>query len=254
MKKNCLMTHIVGGYPTITASEKIAQTMLDAGVDFLEIQIPFSDPMADGPTIAKANTVALKNNVTPDDCINLLKKLKKRTKVPLLLMTYYNIAFRYGLAKFCKNAKKAGCYGLIIPDLPIDEEKSEKYIKICKKEGLHPIQVISPLTPEKRLKKIGTVASGFMYCVARLGTTGENRSANSHLKIDLQKVRKYIKKPLALGFGISTAKDVRAAHQNATIAVIGSKILNLYNAAPPGKKLQKIREFLNALVESNSIH
>lgn len=249
MKKNCLMTHIVGGYPTMQESEKIAQTMLQNGVDFLEIQIPFSDPIADGTTIAKANQVALEKNITPDDCIALLKRLKKTTTVPLLLMTYYNIPFRYDLAKFCKNAKKAGCYGLIIPDIPIDEENQEHYIKTCTKEGLHPIQVISPLTPERRLKKIGQVASGFVYCVARLGTTGGNSSTLHNLTNYIKKVRKYIKTPLALGFGISTQNDVRTAHKQVEIAVIGSKIITLHNEAPQHTKLQKIREFLNSLAE-----
>lgn len=251
MIKNALMTHIVGGYPTLKASQKIAETMLEAGVNFLEIQIPFSDPIADGPTIAAANQKALKNGITPDDCFMLLKKLTKKTATPILLMTYYNIPFRYGVKKFCIKARAAGCYGLIIPDIPMDEEPYDHYLQICKKEGLHAIQVISLNTPVRRLKKIGTVASGFVYCVTRVGTTG---MGGVDQMPSLQKIRQFIKTPIALGFGIRNKKDVARAQKRADIAVIGSKIIDLYNTAPRTQKLKTIRSFLDPLVSKLSIN
>jgi tryptophan synthase alpha chain len=241
-----LMTHIVAGYPTLKKSEKIALAMHKAGVSFLEIQIPFSDPIADGPTIMKANEVALKNGMTTQKTFELIKKLKKEIKIPILIMTYFNIPFNYGLEKFCKEAKKVGVYGLIIPDIPIDEEKHEHYIKLCKKHGLHPIQVISPITPDTRLKAISKVASGFVYCVSTYGTTGVKNKLSPNLKNYLTKVKTHINLPLAVGFGISTKAQAKLANKKADIVVIGSKIIDLYNRTKTNK-ISTVENFLKSI-------
>lgn len=238
-----IMTHIVAGYPNIKECKEIAHTMSNAGVSYIEIQFPFSDPIADGKTILEANTKALANGMTTEKSFKLLEGLALKT--PILIMTYFNIAFSYGLEKFCKRAAKAGVYGLIIPDIPIDEEKSEHYIKLCKKYSLHPIQVISPITPPKRLQRIAKVASGFVYCVSNFGTTGERKALNPQLKKYLDRVRKYIKTPLALGFGISNESQVQTALKHADIAVIGSKVLNIYNESG---KVSEINHFLASII------
>lgn len=162
-------------------------------------------------------------------------------------MTYFNIPFCYGLEKFCKNAKEAGSYGCIIPDIPIDEEKYENYLSLCKKYDLHAIQVISPITPKRRLKKISKVASGFVYCVSTSGTTGERNELNPHLRSYLRSVKKYIQLPLALGFGISSKDQVRAALKYADIAVIGSKIINILNLHKKNK-IKSIKKFLKNIL------
>lgn len=234
------MTHIVAGYPNLKESEKIALTMAECGVDFIEIQIPFSDPVADGPTIMRANDIALKNGIKVKDCFELAKKIKKLkflAKPEILFMSYFNVIFRYGIDGFCKRAKQGGCYGLIVPDMPIDEEKNEHYLASCKKYKLHPIQIISPLTTKSRLKKMAKIASGFLYCVSRYGTTGQSKDLNPKLKQYLKNVRKYFKIPLAVGFGISTKSHVEAVHKNAEIAVIGSRIINAIDKKENIKKL-----------------
>lgn len=238
-----IMMHIVGGYPTMRNCEKNANLMIDRGAALLEIQIPFSDPVADGPVIMKANHVALENGTTPEDCFELMKRLKKRSSIPMLFMTYFNIALRYGLEKFCKRAKEVGSYGLIIPDMPIDEEKQEHYLKFCKHYKLHAIQIISPMTPDRRLKRIAKVASGFVYCVARTGTTGTSKKISRALGHYLNTVKKYISIPLAIGFGISGKTDVEEALKQADIAVIGSKIMTLLDTGNEGE----IRKFLSSL-------
>ncbi len=243
------MTHIVAGYPNLNESHRIAHTMIDSNVDLLEIQIPFSDPIADGKTILKANTEALKNSITPDACFRLLKKLKKQTNIPILFMTYFNIPFNFGLEKFIKKAKNCGCYGLIIPDIPIDEEKSEHYLSLCKKYCIHPIQVISPLTPERRLKKIAKAAKGFIYCVSTTGTTGERKKLQKNLKNYTAKIRKFSKLPLALGFGISDKIQAEKASKYADIIVIGSKIINIYDQSPKNQKLPTIKKFLKSILK-----
>ncbi len=237
------MTHIVGGYPSMKECEEIANLMLKSGVHFLEIQIPFSDPIADGAVIMQANQDALKDGTTPEDCFHLMKRLKKQTKIPLLFMTYFNIAYHDGLEKFIKRSKDVGAYGLIIPDMPIDEEKEEHYLKLCRKHKLHAIQVISPITPERRLKKIAKVASGFVYCVARTGTTGSSKGLDANLSGYIQTVKKYIKIPLALGFGISSKAQVQAALKHVEIAVIGSKIIAMLKS----KKRNAVKNFLKSL-------
>lgn len=244
--KISLMTHIVAGYPTMAECEKIALTMADCGVSYIEIQIPFSDPIADGKTILKANTKSLENGTTPDDCFDLIKRLKRRIKIPILLMTYFNILFNYGVEKFCRKAQKAGCYGLIVPDIPFDEESHEHYLKFCKKYDLKAIQVISPITPARRLKKIAKAADGFVYCVSAFGTTGERLVLNADLDFYLDKVRKYIDLPIALGFGISNKQQVLAAGRKADIVVVGSKILNIYNNSSRGEGIGSIKSFLES--------
>lgn len=239
------MTHIVAGYPDMKKCEKIAVCMAKSGVSFIEIQIPFSDPIADGPTIMAANEKALSNGTTPEDCFKLIKRLKRKIKIPILIMSYFNILFNYGVEKFCEKAGKSGVYGLIIPDIPIDEEKHEHYLGACKKNKIHPIQVISPITTETRLKKLGEVASGFVYCISTAGTTGERKKLNPELENYLKRVRKTIKLPLALGFGISNRDQVMEASRHADIVVIGSKIINLYNET---RKIEEIKKFLERIL------
>ncbi len=224
-----LMTHIVAGYPDLQTSKELALAMAESGVEFIEIQIPFSDPIADGPTILRANQVALDNGVTADDCFELLADLHSQCDTKFLLMTYFNIPFAYGLEKFCRKAAEYGAYGLIIPDIPLDEEPHEKYIETCKRYDLKAIQIVSPLTTDERLEKIDEVADGFVYCVGNFGTTGEQAGFYSDLANYLKKVRSKIELPLALGFGISSKEQVEKASDVADIVVMGSKIVNTFD-------------------------
>jgi tryptophan synthase alpha chain len=222
-----LMSHIVGGYPDMRTSEELVIEMNKAGVSFVEIQIPFSDPIADGPTLMQANQEALDAGVTPEDCFQLMERLEKKVSVPLLFMTYFNVVHHYGVEAFCKRAQAAGAYGLIVPDMPLDEEPYDHFIALCEKYELHAIQVLSPLTPDRRLKKIAEVASGFVYCVARKGTTGVQSDVSASLGGYLENARKFISLPLAVGFGISNQEHVGQVLEHADVAVMGSKVINL---------------------------
>ena len=246
--KNRIMTHIVAGYPSMKECEEIAIAMAEIGVSFIEIQIPFSDPIADGPTIMEANEKALSDGIKTEDCLSLIQRLSKKIKTPILIMTYFNIPFRYGLEKFCKRANECGVYGLIIPDIPIDEEKYENYLSKCKKHELNAIQVISPLTPERRLKQISKNASGFVYCVSAFGTTGARDKLSPDIAGYIKKVEKHIKLPLALGFGISNGNQVLEALKYADIAVIGSKIINILKS-DKRRKIIAIKKFLQGIVK-----
>lgn len=225
------MTHIVAGYPSLEDSEKIAKTMADAGVDFIEIQIPFSDPVADGPVIMEANKIALEQGINIHDCMKLMEKLSKyvktnRLNTKLLFMSYFNPVFRYGVNNFCQKAKDNGCYGLIIPDMPLQEEKYEHLMEHCRNDGLKLIQIVSPLTTVERLREILRNAEGFIYCVAGYGVTGQKRSFND-ISLYLRRVREFTDLELAVGFGIADKRDVEEVHNNAEIAVIGSKFIKI---------------------------
>lgn len=237
------MTHIVGGYPSLEENEVMVELMAKSGVAFVEIQIPFSDPLADGPTIAHANQLAIDNGTTVEDCFQLMERLQKKVATPLLFMTYINIIFNYGIEEFCKRCGELGVYGLIVPDMPFHEEAFDQFLDACKRHDLHAIQVISPITPESRLKKICEVATGFIYSVATTGKTGAREEMDTDLINYLDRVRDFTDLPLALGFGISNRQMVEQALSKADIAVMGSALI---------KKTQEganIEEFLTELIQ-----
>jgi tryptophan synthase alpha chain len=166
-KKMGLMTHVVVGYPSIEQTLAVVRAMAHNGADFVELQIPFSDPLADGPTIMQACEKSLANGTKVKDAFLVMKTLSKQVSIPLLFMSYYNIVFRYGVEKFCRDAMIAGASGLIVPDMPLDEEEQEHFYAYSKKYNLHAIQVVSPASTEERLTKNAKVANGFIYCTAR---------------------------------------------------------------------------------------
>jgi len=242
-----LMTHVVIGYPSLKETEAIVLAMAKAGVDYIELQMPFSDPLADGPVIMQANQVAIKNKIGMQDNLSLMKKLSQKVTIPLLFMGYYNTIFKYGVSKFCREAKQAGAYGLIIPDMPLEEEKYEKFYAACKKNNLVNIFVVSPATTDDRLKKINKYAKGFIYCMARYGITGTNNSLDKKLNSYLKRVKKYIKLPLGVGFGISKPEHIKALKNKANIAIIGSAIIKIINKSDRQNRLKNIKNFIKSL-------
>lgn len=219
-----LMTHVVVGYPSLEKSEKLVREMIKAGVDMVELQIPFSDPVADGPTIMHANEAALKQGVTVDDAMVMMQRLSGLGR-PLLFMGYYNTVFRYGVKRFVHNAKVAGARGLIIPDIPPEEETYEGFLAACKKENMDSIRVLSPASSKERIAINAKVGSGFLYCVSRYGVTGAFGQLSPNLKNYLARVRKISHLPIAVGFGISEPGQVEALKGHADIAVVGSAVL-----------------------------
>lgn len=246
-KKIGLMTHVVIGYPTLTDTVSLVKTMAAEGVDIVELQIPFSDPLADGPTIMKACERALQDGVKVKDAFIVMQELSTAVTTPLLFMAYYNTVFHYGVEKFCKDAKKAGAAGLIVPDMPLEEEGNEGFYKACKKHGLYAIHVISPASTKDRLQKNAKVADGFIYCTARQGITGAKKSLNSDLASYLRTVRTYFKIPLAVGFGISTPEHLQALRGNADIAIVGSAMIDIINSSEKKDMLTKVRSFIKSL-------
>jgi tryptophan synthase alpha chain len=223
-KQLLLMTHIVLGYPDFETSFRLIETMVKAGVDLMELQIPFSEPIADGPVILKANQQALMNGATVAKCFDVARKAASSFDIPFLFMTYYNIAFRYGIERFGRDMAAAGLKGAIIPDLP--PEEGADYLKKMEENGLSPIFIFSPTTPPERLQYIAGVAKGFIYCVARKGVTGQSTSFSQSLEVYLAQCREATSLPLALGFGVKDRTDMQFLKGKVDIAVIGTETLS----------------------------
>ncbi|MBI5122548.1 tryptophan synthase subunit alpha [Candidatus Roizmanbacteria bacterium] len=243
-----LMAHVVIGYPSMIETVSIVKTMAESGVDIVELQIPFSDPLADGPTIMKACERSLANGTKVKDAFTIMKTLSSQVSIPLLFMAYFNTVFVYGVEKFCRDAKAAGAAGLIVPDMPLDEESEERFYFYCKKYNLYTIQVLSPASTENRLQKNAVVANGFVYCTARQGTTGAKDQLDPKLGSYLQKMRKYFSVPIAVGFGIFKKEHLKILESNADIAVIGSAVIDLINDSPREKRQENLRRFFKELM------
>lgn len=248
-KRLGLMTHVVVGYPSLSKTESIIKTMTKAGVDFIELQIPFSDPLADGPTIMRACEQSLTNGTKVKDAFILAHRLSRQIKIPLLFMSYYNIVFKYGTKDFCKDAKSAGISGLIVPDVSLEEESQEHFIKYCKKSGLKNIRIVSPVSTIERLKKNSKAASGFLYCAARQGITGAKKDLDPNIAAFLKKARNYFNIPLAVGFGISKKEHLKKLSSYADIAVIGSAIIDVINKSNKNNVENNIKNFLARIVQ-----
>jgi tryptophan synthase alpha chain len=214
------MTHLVAGYPNLKTSEELLLAMAENGADLIEVQIPFSEPLGDGPTILTASHRALANGVHPIDCIEMVARLQSQISLPLLFMTYANIPWQMGMEHFMSASAAAGVSGLIIPDLPFDEDDGG-YLKLSRAHGLYPIQLVSFGMDPLRRQQVLQQAGGFVYLTLRVGVTGAgSKIAESGLAL-ISEVKKLTSLPLAAGFGISSVAQVQeVANQGGIPAVI----------------------------------
>jgi len=240
-KEILLMTHIVLGYPTIEDTFKIIESMVNAGVDLMELQIPFSEPIADGPVILHANQKSLSSKTTVQKCMAFAQKVTGTFDIPFLFMSYYNILFKYGVGKFTEAMVQSGIKGAIVPDLPPEEGRD--YLGAMEKHNLVPIFIFSPTTPDERMKYLASFGKGFIYCVARKGVTGVDTDFSKQLKRYLDRCRKATDLPLALGFGVKEKKDVDFLKGKVDIAVVGSQTIRLVDKEGIGV----VGEFIKSL-------
>jgi tryptophan synthase alpha chain len=220
-----LMTHIVMGYPSFEDSYEIVRQMVKAGVDLMELQIPFSEPMADGPVILKANQKALEKGSSVQKCFEFARKVASEFSIPFLFMSYANIPFKYGMEKFSDKMARINLKGAIVPDLPPEEAKD--YILAMEKNNLDPVFIFSPETSDERLKYLSSFARGFVYCLARKGVTGNQTAFSNDLTEYLARCRKATNLPLAVGFGVKDKADIQYLKGKADIAVIGSQTIRI---------------------------
>jgi len=224
-KKMLLMTHIILGYPSFEESLELIRAMVEAGVDIMELQIPFSEPTADGPVIVRANQKALEKGATVKECLRIAGDAAKTFDIPFLIMSYYNIPFKYGVGRFASAMAGASLKGAIIADLP--PEEGMDYMAAMQKNSLEPIMLFSPTTTSERMRFIGSFAKGFIYCVARKGVTGKDTDFSRDLENYLARCRKETDLPLALGFGIKEKADIDFLKGKADIAVIGTQSIRI---------------------------
>ncbi len=250
-KKNqkAFIVFLMGGDPSLKETESLVYELEKRGVDMIEIGVPFSDPIADGPTIQRAGARALKNKVTLQDILGSVKSIRKKSQIPLLIMTYYNPVFKFGLQNFVKAAKTAGLDGLIIPDLT--PEESGELRLLCRRQNLDLVFFIAPTSTLKRIKQVNLKSSGFIYGISLLGVTGERRVLFRGIKEFLRRIEKQLKLPLAIGFGISTPSQAQkiGGFPGVSGVIVGSAIVKKIEENSGRKDcLKKVGSFVESLV------
>ena len=220
-QKLALMPFIMAGDPNVEITSEILLKLQDNGADLIELGIPYSDPLADGPIIQLAASRALKSGTTPRKVIKLLESLKGKLSIPIILFTYLNPLLCFGFEKFCEMASNAGVSGLIIPDLPLEE--AYKFSKIVSTHSMDLILLVAPTTPFERMKKISNHTKGFTYLVSVTGVTGERNKMESRVENLIAKLKEVNSNPVAVGFGISTPEHVKRVREwGADGVIIGS--------------------------------
>lgn len=240
-KSHLTMTHVVYGYPTIEKSLEIMQLMLDEGVELLEVQFPFSDPVADGPTITTACHVALEQRPELPQCLKDITQLAiENPESRVLLMSYLNPLLQLGFDALAEQMNQH-IVGLIIPDLPIDHASM---IKPLLAKDIAPIWLITPDMSDERIQTVSQQATGMLYCVSRSGVTGQASAGMLGLKEHLARVRQFTSLPLGVGFGINSAADINVVKGHADIAIVGSAFLNAFNQEGMQGIQHKLKELM----------
>ncbi|PSN83887.1 tryptophan synthase subunit alpha [Candidatus Marsarchaeota G2 archaeon ECH_B_SAG-G16] len=243
--KHALICYLMGGDPTPEKSVEAASAVLEEGADALELGIPFSDPIADGPTIQAASVRALKARVTPKTVFEQARFLSKHQK-PIYLMTYLNPVLKMGYKEFAKSCVDSGVTGVIIPDLPV--EYANEWIEEAQKNSLETVFLCSPSTKSERIIKISEASTGFVYLVSVYGVTGARESLPSYTFDFVKRVRKLTQKPLALGFGISTREHVKQAIEaGASGVIVGSALVSKLTNPDWSEALSQLRSLVRAL-------
>jgi len=220
-KRSALMPYLMGGFPSIEESVAAGLAAADAGADLLELGIPFSDPLADGPVIHAAGTAALAAGATPHGVLGACERLAVR--VPVVLMVYANIVLTAGASAFALKAASSGATGLIVPDLPHDEAGEVR--AACDAEGIALVPLVAPTTTPERIEAIGADARGFVYVVSLTGTTGERQEVQAGVAETVERVRESTDLPVAVGFGISTPEQARSVAELADGVIVGSRVV-----------------------------
>ena len=242
--EKALITYITAGDISLEKTENLVYAMEKGGADIVELGIPYSDPIADGPIIQAADERALLNGTTIKGVFGSVENIRKNTEIPLVFLIYFNTIFKYGVEKFVKKCKETGVDGLIIPDLPLEEREEIANFLLDDKLALIPL--VAPNSKD-RLKFITKGGGGFVYCISSFGVTGVRESFDVDLKSFLEDVRAVTTLPLAVGFGISTPKDVKDVHEVANGAIVGSAIVKLVHESKGDIKVieGKVRELKN---------
>ena len=249
-RKPELVAYVTCGDPDLATTRDIVLAMIRAGAAVIELGVPFSDPVADGPVIQRASERALKHGTSLDQVLKLAAEIREQSQsVGLIVFTYLNPILRMGLEKFCKIARLAGVDGVLVTDLPVEEATS--YLDEMERNELAPIFLAAPTSTDDRLKRIAAASNGFVYAVSRTGVTGARKQLPEDAQALVRRLRKRTKLPIAVGFGISTAEQFAAVGGYADAAVVGSAIVDIIERNPRNEA-QSVAEFVGRLLAGSS--
>lgn len=247
-KKKAFIAYICAGDPDLSTTKRLVLELDKAGVDIIELGVPFSDPMADGPTIQRASQRALKKRVNLPKIFLLIKSLRKRTEIPLILMTYYNPVYKYGVKRFVRDGKGSGVDGVIVPDLP--PEEATELIAASKKNEFDTIFLAAPTSTIERIRLISQKSTGFIYYVSLTGVTGARKKLPSHIREHIREIKRISNKPVCIGFGISNSQQVGELSSFCDGVIVGSAIINRVESRLSDKKRipDKVAAFIKGLI------
>ncbi len=237
------MPYLCAGDPTPELTAKLLLTLETAGADLIELGVPFSDPIADGPTVQRASERALAHSISLQQILEIVRSLRDQTEIPIALMSYYNPIFRMGEEAFCKAAQAAGVDGLIVPDLP--PEQAQPLLEAAPKYNLATIFLVAPTSPPERMQLIASVSTGFIYCVSVTGVTGARATLSDEIAPMITELRKHTDKPISVGFGVSTSEQAKQVADIADGVIVGSAIINVIeeNMDDETKLLTAVKQF-----------
>lgn len=252
-KRAVFVAYLCAGDPDLETSVEACRALIDAGIDVLELGVPFSDPLADGLTNQLAAQRALESGMTGEDVLEIVRRVREFSEVPIVFYTYYNLVFAKGSEGYAKAAKAAGVDGLLTLDLP--PEESEEHLAACEKHGLKTVYIVAPTTPDARLKMICKATTGFVYYVSREGVTGEQASMSEGIASQVETIKQRTDLPVVVGFGISTADHVRTVAQAADGVVVGSAIVNCIaeNPSDCSAIVESLKVKMAALTEGGAL-
>ena len=240
-----LVAYVTSGDPDLTTTREVVLAAIDAGATVIELGVPFSDPVADGPVIQRASERALKHGTSLEQVLKLAAEIRENSQsVGLIIFSYLNPMLRMGLDRFCKIARLAGVDGVLATDLPVEEASA--YLAELRKNDLVPIFLAAPTSTDQRLKRIAEASGGFVYAVSRTGVTGQQGRISDDAQTLVRRLRKFTKLPIAVGFGISTPEQFAAVGEYADAAVIGSAIVETIERNP-GREAASVGEFIRLL-------
>jgi tryptophan synthase alpha chain len=249
-KHPALVAYLTCGDPDLRTSREIVLTAISAGAEVVELGVPFSDPIADGPVIQRASERALKKGVSLPDVLRLAAEIRRESDAGLIIFSYLNPILRMGLEQFATAAAEAGVDGALITDLPVEE--ADAYLHAMRKRNLATVFLAAPTSPDERLKRIAKASTGFVYAVSRTGVTGARKELTEDAQNLVRRLRKFTTLPIAVGFGISGPEQFAAVGHFADAAVVGSAIVQTIETNP-GKEAQAVAEWIKQVVGRRSL-
>jgi tryptophan synthase alpha chain len=242
-----LVAYLTAGDPDLAATREIALAAIDAGADVIELGVPFSDPLADGPVIERASQRAVTGGTRLVDVLGLASELRKARPAPgLVIFSYYNPVLRFGIEKFCEAAAKAGVDGVLITDMIVEE--ADEYLVHLRQHNLAPIFLASPTSPDARLRKIAEASQGFVYAISRTGITGAQKALTDDAERLVKRLRAFTRLPIAVGFGVSTAEQVAALGEFADAAVVGSALVAIIEKSSREEAPSSVARFIRFIM------